>query len=55
MEKDIIKFMSKDLLKILGEKSTLAYDNTDKKNLFGEDFSTVIDNMVTKIDQENQN
>jgi hypothetical protein len=55
MENDTIKFVSKDLLKNLGEKSTLAYENKDKKTLFGEDFSTIIDNMVKKIDPNNQN
>ncbi len=55
LENDIIKFISKDLLKSLGEKGSLAYENVDKKVLFGKDFVDMIDNIIKNINTNTQN
>jgi hypothetical protein len=47
--------MSKDFLKFWDENSSLAYENTDKRALFGDDFTVIVENMTKDINLTNQN
>lgn len=54
LENGLIKFISKDFMKSLGDKGSLSYENVDKKAIFGKDFSKIIDDLTRKISATSQ-
>lgn len=54
LEDSLIKFISKDLRNMIGEKNTSTYENVDKRVLFGEQFIPLVDNMIKNISLDSQ-
>lgn len=54
LENGLIKFISKDFMKSLGDKGSLSYENVDKKVIFGKDFSKIIDDLTKNMSATSQ-